>query len=99
MENAKKKVLWWALGCLVVIGIFHFAWSTYLFQLWGPNLFTIIDALLFGGFIGTSVSAYALAEDPNYDYLYRVFIWLAVASSIWAAAWSTGLMNNLSQGI
>lgn len=102
MESKSEKgyVLRWIIGCLAAILVFHFAWAPYLFMNWNSNLlFTGVDALLFGAFGGTSIIAYKQADDPNFDYMHKVFIWLAVASSIWAAAWSTGLMNNISQGI
>jgi hypothetical protein len=99
-KSDKKNVLLWILGCLAAILIFHFAWTPYLLQNWSKSLlFTGVDVLLFGAFGITSVIAYKQADDPEYDYLRRIFIWIAVASSIWAAAWSTGLMNNISQGI
>lgn len=99
-KSEKKLVLGIVGACLAVIAIFHFAWTPYLLQNWSNNLlFTGIDALLFGAFGITSVIAYKQADDPNYDYLRKLVIWVAVASSIWAAAWSTGLMNNISQGI
>ena len=102
MENKSEKsgVLLLIGGCLAAILIFHFAWATYLFQNWNTNtLFTIVDAVLAILFGGSSIIAYKNADDPNYDYWHRILIGIAVASSIWAAAWSTGLMNNISQGI
>lgn len=102
MESKSEKglVLKWIGGCLAAILIFHFAWASYLFQNWNSNLlFTGVDILLFGVFGLTSYLAYKQADDPNYDYLRRIFIIISIASSIWAAAWSTGLMNNISQGI
>jgi hypothetical protein len=102
MESKSEKgyILRWIIACLAVITIFHFAWAPYLLQNWhGSLLFTGVDALLFGVFGVTSYIAYKQADDPNYDYMRKIFIWVAVASSIWAAAWSTGLMNNIEQGI
>lgn len=102
MESKSDKgyVLGWSLGCLATILLFHFAWADYLFTNWNTSFFfTLVDAILFVGFLGTTITAYVKADDPNYDYLRKVYIGLAVASSIWAAAWSTGLMNNISQGI
>jgi hypothetical protein len=99
-KSDKKTVLWIIAASLAAILIFHFSWAPYLFMNWSSNLlFTGVDALLFGAFGVTSAIAYKQADDPNYDYLRKLLIWVAVASSIWAAAWSTGLMNNIEQGI
>lgn len=99
-KSDKGTVLTIIGACLAAILIFHFSWTPYLLMNWGSNLlFTGLDALLFGAFGVTSAIAYKQADDPNYDYMRKVIIWLAVASSIWAAAWSTGLMNNIEQGI
>lgn len=99
-KSEKGYILRWIIGCLATILLFHFAWAQYLFMNWSNNLlFTLVDAVLFAGFIGTALGAYTQADDPNYEYLRKIFIALTVASSIWAAAWSTGLMNNIQQGI
>lgn len=99
-KSEKGYVMRWIIACTAAILLFHFAWTPYLLQNWKDNLlFTAIDAILFLGFISSSYSAYVQADAPEYEYLRKIFIWIAVASSIWAAAWSTGLMNNITQGI
>lgn len=99
-KSDKGYVLRFIIACLAAILIFHFAWTPYLLQNWSNSLFfTIGDILLFAGFTGVSVKAYKEADDPNFDYMRYVFMVIAIASCIWAAAWSTGLMNNIEQGI
>lgn len=86
-------------ACSVVILIFHFAWTKYLFANYSLLGFSVIDVVLLLSFAGASYVAYKNADDPNKDSWRWVVVVLAVVSSIWAAAWSTGLMNNISQGI
>lgn len=86
-------------ACTIVILIFHFAWSKYLFMNYGRPVFAIFDILLILCFAYASKQAYTGAEDPNKDSWRWAAIFVAVLSSIWAAAWSTGLMNNIDQGI
>jgi hypothetical protein len=99
-KSEKTYVLWWIVGCAAVITIFHLVWAKYLFMNYKESpLFTWVDVCLFIAFGGSSILAYIGADNPNEDYWRKVFIWITVASSIWAAAWSTGLMNNISEGI
>lgn len=86
-------------ACSIVILIFHFAWSKYLFMNYSRPVFAIGDIVLAITFAWASVKAYDNADDPNKDGWRWAAVALAVISSIWAAAWSTGLMNNISQGI
>lgn len=86
-------------ACTVVILIFHFAWAHYLFLNYSKPFFVIVDIAVGLAFSWACIKAYNYADDPNYDWLRKLAVALAVISSIWAAAWSTGLMNNLNQGI
>lgn len=86
-------------ACAVVIAIFHFAWAHYLFMNYSRPLFALFDIALILAFAWASIKGYNNADDPNKDWLRWVIILIAVGSSIWAAAWSTGLMNNIDQGI
>lgn len=86
-------------ACSVVILIFHFAWARYLFMNYPRPLFTFFDIALILAFAWSSIKAYNNADDPNKDWLRWMIVIVAVLSCVWAAAWSTGLMNNLDQGI
>jgi hypothetical protein len=101
MENKSDKptVVIIMLACIGVILLFHFAWYKYLVLNYNHLLFTAGDIVLLILFGITCVVAYKNADDPNYDIWWKLMISMALASSVWAAAWSTGLMNNLSQGI
>jgi multisubunit Na+/H+ antiporter MnhB subunit len=87
------------IACTVIILIFHFAWSKYLFMNYSRPLFVIVDIALALAFAWASVKAYDNADDPNKDGLRWLAVIIAAVSCIWAAAWSTGLMNNIEQGI
>jgi hypothetical protein len=103
MSNSKSDkplVRNWIIGCVITILIFHFAWAKYLIMNYHRSVFfTVVDIVLFLAFGIGAFIAYENADDPNKDTWRKEFIWLAVISCIWAAAWSTGLMNNLDQGI
>jgi hypothetical protein len=86
-------------ACTVIILIFHFAWAKYLFMNYSRPVFAVVDVLLALLFAWVSVKAYDNADDPNKDGLRWLAVVIAAISSIWAAAWSTGLMNNMEQGI
>lgn len=98
-KSDKKVVAILIIACSVVIAIFHFAWSKYLFMNYSRPMFTLIDIALVLCFAWASIKAYNNADDPNKDWLRWASVILAIGSSIWAAAWSTGLMNNIDQGI
>lgn len=87
------------IGCLAAVLIFHFAWAKYLFANYSRAGFAVIDIVVAVAFVLAANVAYKNADDPNKDYWRWVTVIVAVASCIWAAAWSTGLMNNLDQGI
>lgn len=86
-------------ACTVIVLIFHFAWAKYLLMNYSNALFAIVDVALALFFAWLSVKAYKNADDPNKDWQRWAVVIIAVVSSIWAAAWSTGLMNNISQGL
>lgn len=86
-------------ACTVVILIFHFAWAKYLVMNYSKPLFAIIDVVVSLIFAWTCVNAYKNADDPNKDWQRIAIVVITILSSIWAAAWSTGLMNNIDQGI
>lgn len=86
-------------ACSVVVLIFHFAWTHYLMLNYSKPFFTIMDILVNLGYAAACIQAYRNADDPNKDWLRWAVVLLALVSSIWSAAWSTGLMNNLDQGI
>jgi chromate transport protein ChrA len=86
-------------ACTVIIAIFHFAWAKYLFMNYGRPLFAALDIILLLIFSYTCYNAYKNADDPNKDWQRWAVIIIAVLSCIWAAAWSTGLMNNIDQGV
>ena len=98
-KSDKKLVGILIAACSVIILIFHFAWAHYLFQNYSKLGFSVVDVLLLVAFAGASYIAYKSADDPNKDNWRWAVVLLAVASSIWAAAWSTGLMNNINQGL
>ncbi len=99
-KSEKSYVLWWIVACAGVITIFHLSWAKYLFMNYKENaLFTWVDISLFIAFGISSILAYVGADNPNEDRWRKIFIGLAVISCIWAAAWSTGLMNNITEGI
>jgi hypothetical protein len=85
-------------ACTVAILIFHFAWSKYLFMNYSRPVFVIVDIALAVAFAWVSVKAYNSADTGDNGPRWLVAI-IAAISCIWAAAWSTGLMNNISQGI
>jgi hypothetical protein len=101
MANKSDKSLVGILiaACSVIILIFHFAWAKYLFANYSQAGFAVVDIVILVSFAGASFIAYKNADDPNKDHWRWALVLLAIASSIWAAAWSTGLMNNLSQGL
>lgn len=86
-------------ACTVIILIFHFAWAKYLFMNYSILGFALVDIIVVVLFAAASSIAFKNADDPNKDNWRWAVVLLAVASSVWAAAWSTGLMNNISQGI
>lgn len=87
-------------ACSIVILIFHFAWAHYLFMNYSTRpFFTILDIAVILAYSWASLKAYNNADDPNKDWLRWAVVALTIASCVWAAAWSTGLMNNLDQGI
>jgi|ERR1044072_1744725 hypothetical protein len=98
-KSDKATVSILIIACAVVILIFHFAWSKYLFMNYSRPIFVIGDLTLVLAFAWASLKAYNNADDPNYDGWRWAAVLVAVLASIWAAAWSTGLMNNISQGI
>jgi hypothetical protein len=100
-KSDKPYILRWIIGCVAVILLFHLAWAQYLFTpaVIGDVWFTLVDLLLLGGFGYTAVKAYKNADDPNFDGYRKGFIGLTVASSIWAALWSTELMSKIADGI
>lgn len=97
-KSEKNLVGIMIVACTVAILIFHFAWSKYLFINYGRPVFVIGDIALALAFAWASLKAYNNADDPNYDGWRWAAIVVAALSSIWAAAWSTGLMNNIDQG-
>src|SRR5687768_14867036 len=102
MSNSKSDkglVAIMIIACTVVIAIFHFAWAKYLFMNYGRPLFAALDIILVLIYAYTSFCAYKNADDPNKEWQRWAVVVIAVISSIWAAAWSTELMNNLDQGI
>lgn len=101
MPNKSDKSLVGILigACTIIILIFHFAWAHYLFLNYSRAFFASLDILIALGFVLASNIAYKGADDPNKDYWRWIVVVLTVISSIWAAAWSTGLMNNIDQGL
>jgi hypothetical protein len=98
-KSDKPYVRNWIIASVVVILIFHLAWAKYLALNYSRPFFAIVDVLVLVAFAGASYVAYNKADDPSHDVWRKAFIALAVVSSIWAAAWSTGLMNNMNQGL
>lgn len=98
-KSDKKVVAILIIACTVVIAIFHFAWAKYLFMNYSRPLFALSDIALVLCFAWAAINAYNKADNPNYDWQRWAVVIIAVISSIWAAAWSTGLMNNIDQGI
>jgi len=86
-------------ACTVVVLIFHFAWAKYLFMNYSKPLFAVFDILLSLIFAWTCINAYKNADDPNKDWQRYAVVVIALISSVWAAGWSTGLMNNMDQGL
>lgn len=102
MSNSKsdKKLVGILIAvCSLAILIFHFAWAKFLFMNYSKPFFATLDIVVLLAFAWASFEAYKNADDPNKDWLRKFVVVLAVVSCIWAAAWSTGLMNNLDQGI
>lgn len=97
-KSEKSTVGILIVACTIVILIFHFAWSKYLFMNYGKPLFAIVDIVLVLAFAWASLRAYNTADTGDNGPRWLVAV-IAVISCIWAAAWSTGLMNNIQQGI
>lgn len=98
-EKSEKSVVGILIAaCTIAILIFHFAWSKYLFMNYSNLLFAIIDVVLVLAFAWYSVKAYKTAKTGDNGPRWLVVL-IAAISCIWAAAWSTGLMNNIQQGI
>jgi hypothetical protein len=85
-------------ACTIAILIFHFAWAKYLFMNYSNLLFALVDIVLVLAFAWYSLKAYSTADTGDNGPRWLAVI-IAVISCIWAAAWSTGLMNNIQQGI
>jgi hypothetical protein len=98
-KSDKGSVAFLVTACTVGILIFHFAWAKYLLMNYSRPVFAVIDVLLALLFAWVSVKAYNNADDPNKDGLRWAAVVIAAISCIWAAAWSTGLMNNIDQGL
>lgn len=102
MSNSKSDkglVATMIIACTLVIAIFHFAWTKYLLINYSRPVFAALDIIILLIYAYTSLKAYKNADNPNYDWQRWAVVIIAVISSIWAAAWSTGLMNNIEQGI
>lgn len=98
-EKSEKSVVGILVAaCAAAILIFHFAWSKYLFMNYSNLLFAIVDIALVVAFAWYSLKAYNTAETGDNGPRLLVIL-IAAISCIWAAAWSTGLMNNIQQGI
>lgn len=99
-DKSDKSLVGILIGaCTVIILIFHFAWAHYLFLNYHKPVFVITDIVVLLAFAWVSIKAYNNADDPNKDWLRYAVVTLTVLASIWAAAWSTGLMNNIDQGL
>lgn len=98
-EKSEKSVVGILVAaCTIAILIFHFAWSKYLFMNYSNLLFAIVDIVLVVAFAWASLRAYKTAKTGDNGPRWLVVL-IAAVSCIWAAAWSTGLMNNIQQGI
>lgn len=97
-KSEKSVVSILVAACTIAILIFHFAWAKYLFMNYSNFLFAIVDIVLAVAFAWASLKAYSSAETGDNGPRWLVAL-LAAISCIWAAAWSTGLLNNIQQGI
>lgn len=101
-KSDKPYILGWIIGCFIVMLIFHFIppWIPYLFMNYHRSWFFLIgDIVLLILFVIGGIFSYATADDPNKEGWRKEFIWVAIISCIWAASWSSALMNQLDQGL
>lgn len=88
-----------ALSCLGVLLLFFFIWLKQFKVLYKVIFFLFVYIALAGSSILLDIFMVVKADDPNFEWVRKLGMWVTVGACIWYGAWCSQYKMDKEEGI